>query len=71
MNGLTASRVLTLDMSTTKNITWVAAYGYHGYYEVSDFGDVRNIAKRKGSSVGRVLKKRVTKEWLCGLMCGS
>lgn len=38
---------------------WRSVPGYEGYYEVSDQGDVRRIARSKGATVGRILAHRV------------
>jgi hypothetical protein len=48
-------------MSSTTEI-WVAVSGYEGLYEVSDAGRVKNIARRKGTTPGAILKHRPTRD---------
>lgn len=42
---------------------WRAVVGWEGWYEVSSLGRVRNIIKRGGTWVGRILKPRIDKRW--------
>lgn len=44
---------------------WRALIGYEGLYEVSNLGAVRNIAQRRGTRPGLILKNRITKDGYC------
>lgn len=41
---------------------WLPVRGYEGLYEVSDLGRVRNIAARKGTVPGLILRHRETRD---------
>lgn len=40
---------------------WMPVIGYEGWYEISNFGDVRRIAKSRGAVVGRVIAQTFNK----------
>ncbi len=39
-----------------KKEIWVAAVGYEGYYQISNFGRIRRVKQSKGTWAGRLLK---------------
>lgn len=41
---------------------WAPAPGYEGLYEVSTLGKVRNIAQRRGTKPGLLLRRRITSD---------
>ncbi len=48
-----------LEQSTHDPEEWRPVVGFEGWYEVSDLGRVRNVAKRKSTRVGYVLKPQM------------
>lgn len=41
---------------------WAPVLGYEGYYEVSDYGDIRRIAGGSGAKPGHTLKHRIGRD---------
>jgi len=46
---------------------WEPVVGYKGWYEVSDIGRARNVADRKHTFVGKILKQRIISSGYCGI----